>query len=157
MGTGATISYGSKKSTTSSGASSQNLPPMSPYFYGVVTYVDPTSREIQFNTLKNNIGVNKVGNAKPSYKDNITLPEVEDVVPLFIGPSMESSLLGEQDTSTVYYLNPISTLQELNKNSLVRSSNISATPPTVNPTKSDYKLANTGFVKTDNGNVKPSI
>ncbi len=66
-------------------------------------------------------------------------------------------VLSEQDTSTVYYLNPISTLQELNKNSLVRSSNISATPPTVNPTKLDYELANTGFVKTDNGNVKPSI
>jgi len=157
MGTGATISYGSKRSNSSLNASSKNLPTMSPYFYGVVTYVNSSSREIQFNTLKNNVGPIKLGNAKPSYKDNITLPEIDDVVPLFIGPSMESSLLGEQDTSTVYYLNAISTLQELNKNSLIRSSQISATPANINPTKLDYKLANTGFVKTNDDNVKPSV
>lgn len=156
MGTGATISYGSKKST-SSGITTHNIPNMSPYFYGVVTYVDPNTRVIQFTTLKNNIGPVKIGDAKPSYKDNITLPQIDDVVPLFIGPSMESSLLGEQDTSTVYYLNPISTLQELDKNSLVRSSNISANPPEVKPSKLDYKLANTGFVKTNTGDITPSV
>lgn len=156
MGTGATISYGSKKPTTSSGVSSQNLPSMSPYFYGVVTYVDPSSRLIQFNTLKNNVGPIKTGDAKPSYKDNITLPEVDDVVPLFIGPGVESSLLGENDTSTVYYLNSISTLQELNKNSLVRSATFSPTPPNVNPNTLDYKLANTGFIKTNDGSIASS-
>lgn len=148
MGTNTTISYGNKsqKSISTSG-NSFNTPSISPYFYGVVTFVNTETREVQFNTLKNNIGPIKLGKAKPSYKDNITLPQIDDVIPLFIGPSFESDLLGEQDTSTVYYLNPISNLQELNKNSLIRSSNISAKPSSVVPTIQDYKIANTGFIK----------
>ena len=147
MGTGNTISYNTKTKSNVGNVGSKNLPNMSPFFYGVVTYVNPETRAIQFTTLKNNIGPVKLGNAVPSYKENITLPEIDDVVPLFIGPSFESSLIGEQDTSTVYYLNPISNLQELDKNGLIRSSNISATPDSVNPSKLDYKMALNGFIK----------
>ena len=147
MGTGNTISYNKKTKPNTSNIGSNNIPNMSPFFFGVVTYVNTQTRAIQFTTLKNNIGSVKLGDAIPSYKDNITLPEIDDVVPLFIGPSMESSLLGEQDTSTVYYLNPISNLQELDKNGLIRSSKISASPDSVNPLKMDYKMALNGFTK----------
>jgi hypothetical protein len=147
MGTGNTISYNAKTKPSSGNVGSKNTPNMSPFFYGVVTYVNAETRAIQFTTLKNNIGPVKLGDAVPSYKDNITLPQLDDVVPLFIGPSFESSLLGEQDTSTVYYLNPISNLQELDKNGLVRSSKISASPDSVNPSKMDYKMAQNGFIK----------
>lgn len=147
MGTGNTISYNTKTKPSSGNVGSKNTPNMSPFFYGVVTYVNAETRAIQFTTLKNNIGPVKLGDAVPSYKDNITLPQLDDVVPLFIGPSFESSLLGEQDTSTVYYLNPISNLQELDKNGLVRSSKISASPDSVNPSKMDYKMAQNGFIK----------
>ena len=147
MGTGNTISYNKKTKPNTSNIGSKNTPNMSPFFFGVVTYVNTQTRAIQFNTLKNNIGPIKVGDAIPSYKDNITLPQIDDVVPLFIGPSFESGILGEQDTSTVYYLNPISNLQELDKNGLVRSSKISASPDSVNPSKLDYKKALNGFTK----------
>lgn len=147
MGTGNTISYNTKTKPSSGNVGSKNTPNMSPFFYGVVTYVNAETRAIQFTTLKNNIGPVKLGDAVPSYKDNITLPQLDDVVPLFIGPSFESSLLGEQDTSTVYYLNPISNLQELDRNGLVRSSKISASPDSVNPSKMDYKMAQNGFIK----------
>ena len=148
MGTGNTISYNGKNSKiTSSNVGTKNTPNMSPFFYGVVTYINAETRAIQFNTLKNNVGPIKVGDAVPSYKDNITLPQLDDVVPLFIGPSFESGMLGEQDTSTVYYLNPISNLQELDKNSLVRSNKISATPDNTNPTDMDYNMAQNGFIK----------
>jgi hypothetical protein len=147
MGTGNTISYNTKTKINTSNVESKNTPNMSPFFFGIVTYVNPQTRAIQFNTLKNNIGPIKVGNAVPSYKDNITLPQIDDVVPLFIGPNFESGMLGEQDTSTVYYLNPISNLQELDKNGLIRSSKVSASPDSVNVSKLDYKKALNGFTK----------
>lgn len=117
----------------------------SPYFYGVVTFVDPETRTIQYDIIENNIGTGKLGNAIPAYKDNITLPQIQDVVPLFTGPSFESGVLGEQYTKTVYYGNPISILQELSENSLVRSSEFSAVPPEVIPNKENYLISDIGL------------
>jgi hypothetical protein len=122
---------------------------VSPYFYGVVTFVDPETRVIQYDTIENNIGTGKLGNAIPAYKDNITLPQVQDVVPLFTGPSFESGVLGEQYTKTVYYGNPISVLQELSENSLVRSSEFSAVPPEVIPDKENYLISDIGLSFTN--------
>lgn len=148
MGTGNTISYNGKSTRTTSGSvNTKNTPAISPFFFGVVTYVNTETRAIQFTTLKNNVGPVKTGDAVPSYKDNITLPQLDDVVPLFIGPSFESGMLGESDTSTVYYLNPISNLQELDKNGLIRSNKVSASPDNVNPTNLDYKKASNGFTR----------
>lgn len=123
----------------------------SPYFYGVVTFVDPETRAIQFEILENNIGIGKIGNAIPAYKENITLPQLNDIVPLFTGPNFESAIIGEQYTKTVYYLNPISILQNLSDNSLVRSTELTAIPTEVLVEKENYLASDIGFALTNNG------
>lgn len=123
----------------------------SPYFYGVVTYVNSETRAIQYDVLENNIGSGRIGEAIPAYKDNITLPQLNDVVPLFNGPTVDSGLLGEQYSKTVYYLDPISNLGDLSENSLVRSTSFSALPPEVAPKTQNYLTSDIGFAVVDNG------
>jgi hypothetical protein len=138
------------------GSTSNIIRNTSPFFYGVVIFIDPSNRSIQYDVLENNIGTGKIGNAIPSYKDNITLPQINDVVPLFTAPSFESGLIGEQYTKTVYYLNPISNLGELSENGLVRTPEFSFVPAEVAPSQQDYLTSDIGFSLINNeesGNI----
>ena len=117
MGTKSAASYTKqprKPSVYASAATAMGSKATSPYFYGVVTGVDNESRRIVFDILSGqNIGPNQVGEAVPFYKDNLTLPQIGDIVPLLNGPSPESGILGEAESRTLFYLPPISVDQEL--------------------------------------------
>lgn len=134
-----------------SGGGSSLTKGTSPYFYGVVTYVNPETRAIQYDVLEDNISSGRIGEAIPAYKDNITLPQLNDVVPLFNGPTADSGLLSEQYSKTVYYLDPISNLGDLAENGLVRTTIFSPLPPEVNPDTKNYLTSDIGFAVISNG------
>jgi len=157
MGTKSASSYTKqpRKSSiyASSATSAMGNKATSPYFYGVVTRVDNESRRVFFDILSGqNIGPNKIGDALPFYKDNLTLPQVGDTIPLLNGPSPESGILGEADSRTLFYLPPISVNQELAQNTIVRTSVL--TPPPANlPSNENYLAINNGFAFKDNSLV----
>jgi hypothetical protein len=154
MGTKSASSYNKQPRKpsiyASSATSAMGNKATSPYFYGVVTRVDNESRRVFFDILSGqNIGPNKIGDALPFYKDNLTLPQVGDTVPLLNGPSPESGILGEANSRTLFYLPPISVDQELAENTIVRTSTISPLPDTVSSFQS-YLTVNNGFAFDNN-------
>ena len=154
MGTKSAASYTKqprKPSVYASAATAMGSKATSPYFYGVVTGVDNESRRIVFDILSGqNIGPNQVGEAVPFYKDNLTLPQIGDIVPLLNGPSPESGILGEAESRTLFYLPPISVDQELAQNTIVRTSVLSPSPVNLLPSQDNYLAVNNGFAFENN-------
>ena len=154
MGTKSAASYTKqprKPSVYASAAIAMGNKATSPYFYGVVTGVDNESRRIVFDILSGqNIGPNQVGEAVPFYKDNLTLPQIGDIVPLLNGPSPESGILGEAESRTLFYLPPISVDQELAQNTIVRTSVLSPSSVNLLPSQDNYLAANNGFAFDNN-------
>jgi hypothetical protein len=122
----------------------------SPYFYGIVTRVNNESREVFFDILSGqNIGSIKAGSALPFYKDNLTLPQIGDTIPLLNGPSPESGILGEAGSTTLFYLPPISVNQELAQNTIIRTSTLSPIPINF-PSNENYLAVDNGYAFSDN-------
>lgn len=119
--TGTVRRFPNRGASINSGANLDNTLPSSPYQFGIVEGIDPTTREIVYRIIENNVANNKLGKAKPLYKNKIQLPDVGYVVPLLRGPSVDVSNINDQYAKTTYYLDPIGIWQTVDKNIIERS------------------------------------
>jgi hypothetical protein len=155
MGKENTISTGTTKKNNRQGLSVNsnslsNLLPSSTYQFGLVIGVNPTTKEIIYNAIEDNVTVNKQGKALPLYKNKIQLPDIGYVVPLLRGPNTDVSVNSGQYSKTTYYLDPIGIWQTVEENKISKSQNFSAKTITADINKLNIKLAELGIVNNSN-------
>lgn len=122
-----------------------SLLPSSTYQFGIVVGVNPTTKEIVYNAIEDNMGSQKQGKAQPLYKNKIQLPNIGYVVPLLRGPNTDVSFLNGQYVKTTYYLDPIGIWQDIQDNKIERSIGISPVTPEANVSKLNIKAAEIGL------------
>ena len=122
-----------------------SLLPSSTYQFGVVTAVNPITKEIICDAIEDNVGSKKSVPAIPLYKNKIQLPSTGSIVPLLRGPNTNVGILSNQYDKTTYYLDPIGVWQTVDDNTIVRT--VSLSPPTneVNVNKLSIKGAEIGI------------
>lgn len=158
MGKENTISYGDKSIKSNKNNKQSFLPVnQSAISYGIVVSVDAKTKSVVYNTIENNIGSQRLGNAIPLYKNNSTVPQVGDVIPLVRGPQPSTGVLGNMYNKAFYYLDPISIDQELSQNTLTRISTPSGLPSDIDPSVQDYKTTDIGFAKVTRGDNSGTV
>lgn len=155
MGRENTIMTGTTKKSNRQGLSVNSnslntLLPSSTYQFGLVIGINPTTKEIIYNAIEDNVAVNKQGKALPLYKNKIQLPDIGYVVPLLRGPSTDISVNGGQYNKVTYYLDPIGIWQTVEENKIEKSPGMSPATPTADVTKLNIKLAELGIVNNSN-------
>ena len=105
-----------------------SLLPSSTYQFGIVTAVNPVTKEIICNAIEDNMSSKKSVPAIPLYKNKIQLPTVGSIVPLLRGPNTQVGILNKQYDKTTYYLDPIGVWQTVDNNIVERT--IALSPPT---------------------------
>jgi len=122
-----------------------SLLPSSTYQFGVVTAVNPITKEIICNAIEDNMSSQKSIPAIPLYKNKIQLPNTGSIVPLLRGPNTNVGILSHEYDKTTYYLDPIGIWQTVDNNTIVRT--VSLSPPTneVNVNKLSIKGAEIGI------------
>jgi len=156
MGRENTITTGTTKKNNKQGLSINsnslsNLLPSSTYQFGVVIGINPTTKEIIYNAIEDNVTVNKQGKAIPLYKNKIQLPNIGYVVPLLRGPNTNISVNSGQYSKTTYYLDPIGIWQTVEENKISKTQGFSANTDTADVSKINIKLAELGIVNNSNG------
>ena len=157
MGRENTIKTGVNNTMINNGISlsSYNLTgqlPKSIYSFAVVTYVNPSTKEVTYNIIEDNLGLNKTGIAKPLYPNKIILPQTGSIVPLIKGPDMGISTNVGQYDKTVYYMDPIGIQQTVDNNIIVKE--VQTTPNEINVNTNNIRSANIGIA---NNNPKGDI
>jgi hypothetical protein len=150
MGSENTIRTGTIVKKTHSGLSINSnslssLAPSSIYQFGIVVAINPTTKEIIYNAIEDNISVNKRGKALPLYKNKIQLPTTGSVVPLLRGPNTDISINGGEYSKTLYYLDPIGIWQTVEKNIIEKSAYEYTNPPENNVTNININNAEIGI------------
>jgi hypothetical protein len=136
----------SKLIGNSTGFSSYNLNqklPKSIYSYANVVTVNPVTKEIVYNIIEDNLGLTKIGTAKPLYPNKIVIPQSGSIVPLLRGPDTSVNINAGQYSKTTYYLDPIGIQQTVNDNIIVKEA--IKIPPESNITKLNIKQAELGI------------
>lgn len=150
MGNESTIRTGTTNKSTRKGISTtstsiSNLAPSSIYQFGVVTAINPTTKEIIYNALEDNVASQKLGRALPLYKNKIQLPDIGYIVPLLRGPNVDVGPISNQYGKTTYYLDPIGIWQTVEENKIERTADISPEPNEVKVNKLDIKNIGIGI------------
>ena len=117
--------------------------PKSIYSFAIVTSVNPTTKEVIYNLIEDNLGLNKVGTAKPLYPNKIVLPQTGSVIPLLKGPDIGVSTKAGMYDKTTYYMDPIGIQQTVNDNIIVKETQTLS--PESNVTQTNIKQAELGI------------
>jgi hypothetical protein len=146
--TGAIVKTSRNLSTNTSSniGNAPSLLPSSPYQFGIVTGVNPVTKEIVYNIIEDNMGSKKLGKAIPLYKNKIQLPTTGSIVPLLRGPSTNTSIISQQYRKTVYYLDPIGIWQTVDNNTVQRSPSLSPLTDEISVSKLNIKLSEIGII-----------
>jgi hypothetical protein len=131
--------------TSSNIGNAPSLLPSSTFQFGIVTAVNPETKEIVYNTIENNMSSKKLGRAIPLYKNKIQLPSVNSIVPLLRGPNTNVGILKNQYDKTTYYLDPIGIWQTVDNNIVERTTSLSPSSNEVNINKLNIKGAEIGI------------
>jgi hypothetical protein len=115
MGRGNTISTGNvggkrlNNSYNQSSINTQKSFPTSPFDYGVVQLFNADDKSIYFTPLYNNLTLTKPGTALPLFKNGMTNPKENEIVPLLRAPAGSSiiSNAAGREVQSVYYLDPL--------------------------------------------------
>ena len=104
--------------------------PTSSQNYGIVQAVNPTTREIRYTPIINNLASNKTGAAIPKSTNMVHLPKPGYVVRLEIGPNTDITVPGSSGANVVYYdPNPVGIWGSIDDNKVeVAPSKSPATP-----------------------------
>jgi hypothetical protein len=150
MGKENTIRTGTTTKKTHNGLSINSnslssLAPSSVFQYGVVAAVNPTTKEIIYNIIEDNVVVNHPGKALPLYKNKIQLPGIDYIVPLLRGPNTDISVNGGQYAKTAYYLDPIGIWQTVEQNKIEKTAYEFSNPPEDNVTNININKAEVGI------------
>ena len=140
-----TTSRNNRKGISFNSNSITGLAPSSIYQFGIVTTVNPTTKEIIYNIIENNVASQKLGKALPLYKNKIQLPGIGYIVPLLRGPSNDVSAVGGQYAKTTYYMDPIGIWQTVEDNKVERTNDMSPEPTEVKISKLDIKNIEIGI------------
>jgi len=140
-----TTSRNNRKGISVNSNSITGLAPSSIYQFGIVTTVNPTTKEIIYNIIENNVASQKLGKALPLYKNKIQLPGIGYIVPLLRGPSNDVSAVGGQYAKTTYYMDPIGIWQTVEDNKVERTTDMSPEPTEVKISKLDIKNIEIGI------------
>jgi hypothetical protein len=119
--------------------------PSSVYQFGIVNAINPDTREIGYIIIEDNVSTGKVGTAKPLYPNRIQLPDIGYVIPLLRGPDIGISTTPGRNSKTMYYLDPIGIWQNVDDNSIRRSTTVSNKSPESNVSKADIIKSNIGI------------
>ncbi len=134
------------RNTSFSNSNSINgIAPSSVYQFGIVTAVNPTTKEIIYNAVEDNVASKKLGKALPLYKNKIQLPGIGYIVPLLRGPNTDIGTLNGQYSKTTYYMDPIGVWQTVEDNKIERTADISPEPAEVKVSKLDVKNTEIGI------------
>jgi hypothetical protein len=148
MGKENTIRTGTNAVRTNTGLSlsaynlNQKLP-KSIYSFAIVTDINPSTKDIVYNIIEDNLGLNKVGTAKPLYPNKIVLPQIGSIVPLLRGPDIGVSTNAGMYDKTTYYMDPIGIQQTVNDNIIIKE--VQKLPPESNVTQLNIKQAELGI------------
>jgi hypothetical protein len=150
MGSENTIRTGTTNGNNRNGSFSNSnsissTSPSSIYQFGIVTAINPTTKEIIYNAIEDNVASRKLGKALPLYKNKIQLPTTGSVVPLLRGPNTDISAIGGQYSKTVYYMDPIGIWQTVEENIIERTSNMFPQSAENRVDKLDIKNAEIGI------------
>ena len=96
---------------------SRNLKP-SPYDYGIVTYVDSSSKSIFYSPVEDNQSFTKPGQAIPLYPNSQQVPPVGGIVPLLRAPDSNITSPGQNYNKVTYYLDHIGINGTVNANTV---------------------------------------
>ena len=140
-----TTSRGNRNGSSSNSNSISNVAPSSTYQFGIVTAVNPTTKEIVYNAIENNVASQKLGKATPLYKNKIQLPGIGYIVPLLRGPNTDINIVGGQYSKTTYYMDPIGIWQTVEENRIERTIDMSPQPTDVSVSKLDVKNVGIGI------------
>jgi len=148
MGKENTIRTGTNARRTKSGInlSTYNLNQIAPssiYSFATVTYVNPSTKEVIYSVIEDNLGINKTGTALPLYPNEITLPAVGSIIPLLNGPDANISTNAGMYSKTTYYMDPIGVQQTIDNNIIVKE--VPQTPTESNINTNKIKSANIGL------------
>lgn len=156
MGKENTISTGNvggkRISRTTSGLSStlskasRNLKP-SPYDYGIVTFVDSTTKSIFYSPVEDNQSFTKPGQAIPLYPNSQQSPPIGSIVPILRAPDSSIASIGQNYNKVTYYLDYIGINGTVNANTVtIGGSNNTSLPAKVTLNNTEL-LNNAKFIK----------
>ena len=131
--------------TSSNIGNAPSLLPSSTYQFGIVTAVNPTTKEVIYDAIENNMSSKKLGKAIPLYKNKIQLPTIGSIIPLLRGPSTNVGIQKNQYDKTTYYLDPIGVWQTVDNNIVQRTTSLSPTADEVSMSKLNIKGAEIGI------------
>jgi hypothetical protein len=114
--------------------------------YGIVRAVNPTTREIRYTPIVNNVASNKTGTAIPISTNTIHLPKPGYIVRIEVGPSTDISTPGSSGSQTVYYdPSPVGVWQTVDNNQINVSSTQSPLTPIQNLDKNNIQQSQIGI------------
>jgi hypothetical protein len=157
MGRGNTISTGNvggkrlNNSYNQSSINTQKSFPTSPFDYGIVSKFNTEDKSIYFTPLYNNLTLTKPGTALPLFKNGMTSPKENEIVPLLRAPAGSSiiSNAAGREVQSIYYLDPLIIDGNINANVVPLTVNQAALEARVQ-SGIDHELAKTAVRRTGN-------
>lgn len=126
--------------------SSAKKSPAPSFTYGLVRDVNPSNKSISYSPIVSNVPTNKIGIAIPLSTNFVKLPEVNNVVRVFVGPDTDSSIANSIGSNTMYYdPNPVCVWKTVDNNKINQSLLQAPKDKASNVTAKDIKKASLGI------------
>jgi hypothetical protein len=125
--------------------------------YGLVRAVNPTTRQIIYSPISNNIPLAKQGIAIPLSTNFIKLPEPNNIVRIIIGPNTDTSVANVPGSNTVYYdPNPIGVWQTVDNNKINPGPTLDQKAKEISVNPKDLKQVTLGIPHNKPSNLSTS-
>jgi hypothetical protein len=118
-----------------------------PYDYGIVTFVDSTTKAIFYTPVEDNQSFTKPGQAIPLYPNSTQVPKQGNIVPLLRAPDSNVTTSGQAYSKVTYYLDYIGFNGTVNDNTVTVSGTTSASIPAKVTLNTEELLNNAKYIK----------
>ena len=117
-----------------------------PFTYGLVRSINTATKEIVYSPMASNIPSLKIGIAIPMSTNIIKLPEPNNIVKIFVGPSTDASVANAPGANVIYYdPNPVAVWQTTDNNKIDQSTTTTPKAKEISVSAKDIKKATTGI------------